>query len=57
MDLVWRKSNASSDHGDCVELAWPVTGAALRDSKNTTGPMLIIPTEAVASLVTTLKRG
>jgi hypothetical protein len=37
----WRKSSFSESGGsDCVEVAFRVTGAAVRDSKNTAGPVL-----------------
>jgi Domain of unknown function (DUF397) len=40
--LVWRKSRRSSGQGDnCVEVAaLPDGGCAVRDSKDTDGPML-----------------
>jgi hypothetical protein len=37
--LSWRKSSWS-DPNDCVELAWPTAAGAVRDSKNSDGPML-----------------
>jgi hypothetical protein len=37
----WRKSSFSeSGESSCVEVAFRVTGAAVRDSKNTAGPTL-----------------
>lgn len=50
----WRKSSFSSGGGDdnCVEAALTGTVAALRDSKNPSGPILIIPTSAWQVLVT-----
>lgn len=44
----WRRSSFSSGSGDdnCVEVAFTDQATALRDSKNTTGPVLLIPTEA-----------
>ncbi|MEU5592465.1 DUF397 domain-containing protein [Streptomyces sp. NPDC020298] len=40
--LSWRKSSHSSDQGgNCVEVAeLPEAAVAVRDSKNTTGPIL-----------------
>ncbi|MGH3159001.1 MAG: DUF397 domain-containing protein [Streptosporangiaceae bacterium] len=39
--LVWRKSRRSASSGNCVEVApLPGGGYAVRDSKNTDGPML-----------------
>jgi hypothetical protein len=38
---TWRKSSFSEGAGsDCVEVAFRVSGAAVRDSKNTAGPVL-----------------
>jgi len=38
---TWRKSTFSNDpEGNCVEVAFGLTGAAVRDSKNTSGPTL-----------------
>ncbi|HEV7647450.1 MAG TPA: DUF397 domain-containing protein [Actinophytocola sp.] len=38
---TWRKSSFSEGAGtDCVEVAFAVSGVAVRDSKNTTGPVL-----------------
>ena len=54
----WRRSRYSGEGGsDCVEVAWirrpPSTteGVLVRDSKNTDGPMLTVPTAAWLSLV------
>ncbi|GIG62043.1 hypothetical protein Lfu02_64150 [Longispora fulva] len=41
MDLVFRKSSKSTDHGECVEVAVDDAGRAhLRDSKDPHGPVL-----------------
>lgn len=56
-DLEWRTSSFSSDSSDCVEMAWPGTEAALRDSKNASGPTLLVPAEAMAALVANVTRG
>jgi hypothetical protein len=41
----WRKSSRSNGgiDGNCVEIAELGTATAIRDSKNPTGPSLIIP--------------
>jgi hypothetical protein len=51
---VWRTSSHSgSSGGDCVQLAHTPAYAAIRDSKHTTGPALILPASALAALITT----
>ncbi|MER6580679.1 DUF397 domain-containing protein [Nonomuraea sp. NPDC001023] len=41
-DAQWRKSSASADTGQCVEVATNLPGiVAVRDSKNPQGPALI----------------
>jgi hypothetical protein len=41
--IRWRKSTYSGDNGNCVEVArFPSNRIALRDSKDATGPMLLI---------------
>jgi hypothetical protein len=43
----WRKSSFSEDvSGACVEVAFADTGAAVRDSKNTDGPQLRLPSDS-----------
>ena len=44
MDLNWRKSSYSGDpNGNCVEVAPAEPGVLVRDSKNSTGPVLAFP--------------
>jgi hypothetical protein len=44
VNTTWRKSSAStSSSGDCVEVAFAQVKAAIRDSKNPSGPMLTVP--------------
>lgn len=41
---TWRKSSFSEGaDSSCVEVAFAVSGVAVRDSKNTTGPILAVP--------------
>jgi hypothetical protein len=40
-NLEWRKSSRSNAENLCVEVAFaPLLGVAVRDSKNTSGPIL-----------------
>ncbi|MFB7431768.1 DUF397 domain-containing protein [Streptomyces microflavus] len=57
----WVKSSYSDNGGTCVEWA-PHTATAtgivpVRDSKNTTGPVLSIPAAAFSAFVTGVKSG
>jgi hypothetical protein len=50
--LAWRTSSFSKGN-ECVEVAWPAETAAIRDSKNPTGPQLTVShTEFAAFLAT-----
>jgi uncharacterized protein DUF397 len=57
VEVAWRRSSFSGTSGsDCVEVAWPnraTTEVAVRDSKNTTGPMLTLPHAAWRRFLTT----
>ncbi|MBM7770567.1 hypothetical protein JOD54_000771 [Actinokineospora baliensis] len=50
----WRKSSASGGNGQCVEVAFGGDLAALRDSKNSTGPAVVVPAHSLAALVASL---
>ncbi|WP_367115287.1 DUF397 domain-containing protein [Actinophytocola sp.] len=52
--MSWRKSS-HSDPNECVELAWPAEGGAVRDSKNADGPTLLFSRPGLAALVTAAK--
>jgi hypothetical protein len=57
----WVKSSYSDNGGSCVEWA-PHTATTtgivpVRDSKNTTGPVLSIPAAAFSTFVTGIKAG
>ncbi|MFF4476203.1 DUF397 domain-containing protein [Streptomyces sp. NPDC021218] len=55
---VWRRSSYSGPEGnECVEVADLRTHIAVRDSKNTTGPVLTFPVEGFASFVSEVKAG
>ncbi|QKW07306.1 DUF397 domain-containing protein [Streptomyces sp. NA04227] len=56
---TWRKSSYSNgDGGDCVEVADKVPGLVpVRDSKNPSGPALVLTALAWSPFVTALKAG
>ena len=41
--MIWRKSSRSNAQANCVEVALASGAVAVRDSKNTGGPVLIFP--------------
>ena len=49
--LQWRKSSHSGN-GQCVEVATPRQGVAVRDSKDPLGPSLVFTAEAWAAFIT-----
>ncbi|OLT38185.1 DUF397 domain-containing protein [Actinomadura sp. CNU-125] len=54
---TWRKASRSTDTGgNCVELAGLPDGIGIRDSKNPTGPKLLIGRDAFRALVSDLRR-
>lgn len=53
--LMWRKSSFSGDSVNCVELAWPGTKAAFRDSKNPDSGHLTFPASAFSQLRESLR--
>ncbi|MGW5050469.1 DUF397 domain-containing protein [Actinokineospora sp. NPDC004072] len=48
---TWRKSSRSAGGGQCVEVAVTPTAAALRDSKNPDGGVLVVPLVAIRTLL------
>ncbi|WP_411142331.1 DUF397 domain-containing protein [Streptomyces sp. x-80] len=51
-ESAWFKSSHSNDTGgSCVEIADLTSQVAIRDSKNKSGPALVVPTAAWASFV------
>ncbi len=57
--MEWFKSSYSSDQGgNCVEITeLPDGGAAVRDSKDPTGPVLTVPPAQWAAFVGAANRG
>lgn len=55
-DARWRKSSYSGQGGgQCVEVAHLRSAIAVRDSKQTRGPALLLPTIAFSSLLTLVR--
>jgi len=52
--LRWRKSTFSGNDANCVELAWPGSEAAIRDSKSPHGA-LTVPASALTHLLSHTK--
>lgn len=54
-NLRWRKSSFSGGTGggndSCVEIALTDNAAAVRDSKNASGPTLVLPQSALSALL------
>ena len=57
-NLRWRKSSFSGGTGggndSCVEVALTDESAAVRDSKNVSGPTLVLPQSALSALLAQL---
>ena len=54
--LAWRKSRYSASEGNCVEVAaLPGGGRAVRDSKDTGGPVLLFSAADWRGLLARLK--
>lgn len=54
VELAWRKSSHSGTNGGCVEIGHQLTGIAIRDSKNVTGPTLAFPTSTWRKFLSTV---
>ena len=54
----WRKSQASNPSGSCVEIAeLPGGQAAVRNSRDTSGPALVYPRAELAAFLLGIKTG
>jgi hypothetical protein len=51
-DQEFRTSSFSGENGDCVQVSLTTTEAAVRDSKNTDGPILDFTPAAWQTLIT-----
>lgn len=54
---MWRTSSRSSADRDCVEVAVVPGRVGVRDSKNRSGPALLVPPSAWRAFVGDLQRG
>jgi len=43
VEIAWHKSSFSGGSGDCVEVGWHCEEVAVRDSKQSDGPVLDFP--------------
>ncbi|SHF53495.1 DUF397 domain-containing protein [Streptoalloteichus hindustanus] len=58
LPVFWRKSSRSQNgSANCVEIADLTGAAAVRDSKNPTGPALVFAPGAFTAFVNTVKEG
>jgi hypothetical protein len=55
--MNWRKSSYSSAQGNCVEVAPVREGAAVRDSKDQTGPVLHFTAGEWRAFLAAIKEG
>lgn len=51
MPLTWRKSSHSGVNSDCVQLAGLPGGVAVGDSKDPSGPILVLTPAQFRSLI------
>ena len=50
--MIWRKSSRSNaTQANCVEIARSAETVAVRDSKNTCGPMVVVPVAGWATFL------
>ncbi|AUS80508.1 DUF397 domain-containing protein [Actinoalloteichus sp. AHMU CJ021] len=54
---TWRKSSRSGDSGQCVEVGRAADLAAVRDTKNRDGGMLVVDRDTFAAFLSAVKSG
>jgi hypothetical protein len=54
---AWRKSRASADQGECVEVWFRQSEVLIRDSRNKSGAVLAVSTGSWQELLQRIKNG
>jgi len=55
--MKWQKSSYSTQQGNCVEVAPVRDGTAVRDSKNSAGPVLRFSADSWRAFLSAVKSG
>ncbi|GIL29244.1 DUF397 domain-containing protein [Actinocatenispora comari] len=56
LNARWFKSTRSGNNGNCVEVAFLSDAVATRDSKNPSGPALVVTPAAWTAFLATIER-
>jgi hypothetical protein len=56
LNARWFKSSRSGNNGNCVEVAFVGDVVATRDSKNPSGPVLVVTPAAWTAFLATIER-
>lgn len=57
VDATWRTSSRSTGNGQCVEVAVRPEMVAVRDSKDRTGPVVVVGRAGWTALLSGIRRG